>query len=363
LKNAHPILADDYDGDSVSDPVVFRPNDGGSGNSTWYTKRSMSGSQQGVCWGLNGDLPVFGADYDGDRIADPAVMGTRSGVTSFFIHPSTGTCPWPFVEHAATQGCYFNPGWGSSMVPVPADYDGDGITDIAARSTSCGTSCALYFIPSSGTCPTGAGFTTSSAGAYGGVTGCYATLGDGLSSDKPLVADWDGDGKTDITFHRPSPASIYTRLSSGTSAPSCTSLHMAGTSPDCYTNMNSTSDIPVTADFDGDGKTDIMWWNPPTGYFRTWGTSSSGSAPHFAWDGATLQYYYPFGLSSDVPLAKRFDNGDTLAEPTLYRPSTGDWGVTRSGSTGPNGSFWNFAATDIYTTQWGLSGDKVEGLR
>jgi hypothetical protein len=87
-KASLPVIADDYDGDGKSDPVVFRPS-----TNNWYSRRSQNNSQQQVAWGLSGDKPIFGADYDGDRVADPAVMRTSSGSAAFYIRPSTGACP------------------------------------------------------------------------------------------------------------------------------------------------------------------------------------------------------------------------------------------------------------------------------
>jgi hypothetical protein len=46
---------------------VFRPTDG-----TWYLHHSSDATDEAFSFGTSGDVPVVG-DYNGDRIADPAV--------------------------------------------------------------------------------------------------------------------------------------------------------------------------------------------------------------------------------------------------------------------------------------------------
>jgi hypothetical protein len=82
----------DYDGDGRDDVAVFRPappgpdavDEGeeadteGSENAQWYVLRSSDGTLTAIPFGIAGDLPVPG-DYDGDGITDVAVQraGTR----------------------------------------------------------------------------------------------------------------------------------------------------------------------------------------------------------------------------------------------------------------------------------------------
>ena len=69
------------------------------------------------------------------------------------------------------------------------------------------------------------------------------------------------------------------------------------------------SDVPASADFDGDGHADIALWRPHSGIWYV--TKSS--------DGGLLEFQH--GTVGDMPVPKDFD-GDGKADPTVWRSSS-----------------------------------------
>lgn len=110
-------------------------------------------------------------------------------------------------------------------------------------------------------------------------------------------ADFDGDGRTDISIFRPSDGNFYLNRS---------------TAGILVASWGANGDIPTPADFDGDGKTDIAIYRPSSGQ---WFVINSATG--------TVNVS-TFGISEDIPQAGDFD-GDGKADISLYRPSDGVW--------------------------------------
>lgn len=237
-------------------------------------------------WGAPGDIPVPG-DYDGDGITDFAIW-----------RPSTGD--WWVMR--SSDGTIVTQQWGneaSGDVPVPGDYDGDGKTDLAIWRASTGTWWILR---------------SSDGGTM------TQQWGNQASGDVPVPGDYDGDRRTDFAVWRASTGTWYVLRSSD-----------GGTTTQQLGNQAS-GDTPVPGDYDGDKKTDFAVWRSSTG---TWYVLRSSDG------GTTTQSW---GLSGDKPAQGDYD-GDGKTDFAVWRPSTATWWLIRS-SDGHEVS-----------EQWGTNGD------
>jgi uncharacterized delta-60 repeat protein len=222
--------------------------------------------------------------------------------------------------------------------PSPFDFDGDG-KDISIfrpsvgewwinRSASGQTSAAQFGVSSDKPVPadfTGDG--KADIAFWRPVSGewfilrsedaSYLSFPFGTSGDIPVVGDFDADGKADPGIFRPSNSTWFILKSSG------------GT---IITTFGQAGDVPVAADYDGDGKADIAIYRPSVGQW--WIQRSSNNTV----------YAFQFGNSSDKPVQGDY-TGDGKADAAFFRPSTGEWFILRSED------------SSFYSVPFGTSGD------
>jgi hypothetical protein len=152
-------------------------------------------------------------------------------------------------------------------------------------------------------------------------TGTFDTITLGQNGDLPAAADFDGDGQADVAVFRPSNGRWFIRDSTTLQ----TRMTLWG---------GSTSDIPAPADYDGDGKADIAFFRPSNGYWYI--RQSSTNTPRYVqWGGTT----------SDIPAPGDYD-GDGRADIAFFRPSNGYWYLRRS-TAGIQYVQWGGTAADV----------------
>jgi len=123
----------------------------------------------------------------------------------------------------------------------------------------------------------------------------------------PVSGDYDGDGRDDAAYYRSS--SGEWRILTSSSGYQTTMTHQIGV----------TGGVPVAGDYDGDGRTDPAVFLPSTGEWRLL-LSASGAAVSRS-----------FGRDGDLPAPADYD-GDGRTDLAFYRPSTGAWHVLTSSS-------------------------------
>lgn len=225
----------DYDGDGRTDFAVTRSV---GGNKVWYISSSFDNSVRGVQWGFSDDKAVPG-DFDFDGRMDIAVF-----------RPSNGF--W-YILRSSDGGLTAKQFGQAGDIPVLGDFKGTGGgTDIAV------------FRPSNGTWYIANGNTTIS-------------IQFGANGDKPVVADYDSDGKSDIAVFRPSNGTWYYIQSAN-------NLFKA-------VQWGASGDVPQPGDYNANSNNpaDFAVFRPGN---QTWYVLKSEG---------TVSEYQQFGATGDIP--------------------------------------------------------------
>jgi hypothetical protein len=195
---------------------------------------------------LNNGLSFVGVSYNGgERIARVVIESGNAGLSASNNDGVDG------VDVVAMDDFIY--GEPRAMQSHPADFDGDGTSDISVFRPSTGQ----WFILNSG-------------------TGTFSSFTWGANGDVPIDGDFDGDSRNDVTVFRPTTGEWF-RLNSSNGAFVTNAWGVNG-------------DIPVPGDYDKDGRTDIAVRRPSDGnYFIL--RSSNGALQQATW-----------GVNGDIPI-------------------------------------------------------------
>ena len=275
-----------------ADVAVWRPTTGG-----WYIRDSSGQLKAAVGFGQTDDFPAPG-DYDGDGKTDFCILRPDASIDK---------AKWFILK--SSNGAVAEIHWGKDEdkdKPVQADYDGDGITDIAIIDSTQNPGQRTWVLSRS----------TNSA--------AVDIIPFGNSTDKTAPADYDGDGKADVAVWRDSTKSFY-KLNGDSSVQT---VSFAGF------NLQQSSQEPVSGDYDGDGRADFAVRDGANWVILK---SSDGLVQTVSW-----------GLASDKAVQNDYD-ADGKVDIGVWRPSTGYWFVRQSTRIGQ--------ADEMWAVQWGQNLD------
>ena len=136
---------------------------------------------------------------------------------------------------------------------------------------------------------------------YNSADGTVSAQQFGLTGDKLPTADYDGDGRSDIAVFRQGTWYILESL----------------TSVMRTVQWGVESDLVAPADYDGDGKADIAVWRESSG---TWYVQKSSNG---------LNHVEHFGSTGDYPVSRDYD-GDGKADLAVFRPGSSTWFIQRT---------------------------------
>lgn len=262
---------------SCQQPGFDRDNDSAADPAIYtpgmFTHRNlMTSALESRPFGQSGDVPVP-ADYNGDGLTE---LATYNPTNNFFYRANAQT---------NTNTNFFGFQWGTTGdLFVPGDYDGDTKADVAIWRPSTGF---WYALRSS--------------------NNTLIAVPWGQNGDIPVTGDFDGDLKTDYAVIRQNVGGVGTSLTWF-----ILQSNFANGFPLTY-RWGQNGDIPAVGDFDGNGKADVTVFRASIGLWASV-LSNASNAP------GTVQRFTTFGQLGDIPQAADYD-GDGRTDIAVFRPN------------------------------------------
>jgi len=217
-------------------------------------------------FGISGDIPVTG-DWNADGRTE---IGVFRNSTHLFYLDTNGNGAW----NGALVDKQYNFGI-SGDIPLSGDWNSDGRTEIGVFRNST----HLFYLDYNGN------------GVWNGAS-IDKQYNFGITGDKPITGDWNADGKSEIGVFRHLTHLFYLDYN-GNGV-------WNGASIDKQYNFGISGDIPVTGDWNADGRTDIGVFRPSTHLFYM---DYNGNG---AWNGAAVDRSYNFGITGDIPISGKW---------------------------------------------------------
>lgn len=298
---------------------------------------------------------------DGNKFITPTVVhgkvyvGTTNGVGVFGMLSCSyaiGTSSASYGSNAASgsvtvttsAGCSWSVSNSTSFVTISAGASGSGTGTVSyslfANPGPSRTATLIIAGQPFAVNQAGIPANPSTIGVYHAGTWYLDTSGDGqwdsgdqsfmfgLPTDVPVTGDWNGSGRTKIGVYHQGTWYLDTNGDG---------QYDAGDT--VYAQFGLPGDIPVTGDWDGSGKTKIGVYHQGIWYLDWNGNGQ--------WDAGDRAY--SFGLPSDVPVTGDWD-GSGKTKIGVYHQGT--WYLDTNG----NGQ-WDGASTDAVYPLFGLPAD------
>jgi hypothetical protein len=161
----------------------------------------------------------------------------------------------------------------------------------------------------------------------------------GAPGDLPVVGDWTGEGKTKIGVFRPALGEWHLDIDGDGDFEGCDA-------DACVRVFGAPGDLPVTGDWNGDGKTKIGVFRPALGEWLL-DLDGDGQDEGKSCAGECIA----FGAAGDLPVVGDWD-GNGVDKIGVFRPSTGEWFLDLNGD-----GKWNGCKVDLCLGPFGRPGD------